>query len=104
VVQEGQQISYSPDEGWSTPQSVDANQTSAWQRGKMIFQAQPLGAVVADLNRYRRGHIFILNPSLRSLPVTGVFEIDDPDSALRVIEQTLGIRDTALSPYFLFLH
>jgi transmembrane sensor len=70
----------------------------------MIFQAQPLGAVVADLNRYRRGHIFILNPSLRSLPVTGVFEIDDPDSALRVIEQTLGIRDTALSPYFLFLH
>lgn len=104
MVQEGQQISYSPEEGWSTLQSVDANQTSAWQRGKMIFQAQPLGAVVADLNRYRHGHIFILNPSLRSLPVTGVFEIDDPDSALRVIEQTLGIRDTALSPYFLFLH
>lgn len=104
VVREGQQISYSTNGGWSTPQSVDANQTSAWQRGKMIFQAQPLGAVVADLNRYRHGHIFILNPSLRSLPVTGVFEIDDPDSALRVIEQTLGIRDTALSSYFLFLH
>jgi transmembrane sensor len=104
VIREGQQISHLTDGGWGAAQSVDANQASAWQRGKMIFQAQPLGAVVADLNRYRHGHIFILNPSLRSLPVTGVFEINDPDAALRVIEQTLGIRDTTLSPYFLFLH
>lgn len=104
VIREGQQISHLTDGGWGAAQSVDANQASAWQRGKMIFQAQPLGAVVADLNRYRHGHIFILNPSLRSLPVTGVFEINDPDAALRVIEQTLGIHDTTLSPYFLFVH
>lgn len=70
----------------------------------MIFDAQALGAVVADLNRYRHGHIFILNPSLRTLPVTGVFEINDPDAALRIIEHTLSIRDTNLSSYFLFLH
>lgn len=104
VVREGQQVSYSTDGGWSGARSVDTNQVSAWQRGKMIFEAQPLGAVVADLNRYRHGHIFILNPSLRTLPVTGVFEINDPEAALRVIEQTLGIHDTNLSPYFLFLH
>lgn len=104
MVREGQQISYSTDGGWSAARSVDANQVSAWQRGKMIFESQPLGAVVADLNRYRRGHVFILNPSLRSLPVTGVFEINDPDAALRTIEQTLGIRDTNLSPYFVLLH
>ena len=104
IVRAGQQISYSADGGWSAARSVDANRVSAWQRGKMIFESQPLGTVVADLNRYRRGHIFILNPSLRALPVTGVFDIDDPDAALRTIEQTLGIRDTNLSPYFLFLH
>lgn len=104
MVREGQQVSYSTDGGWSAARSVDANEVSAWQRGKMIFHAQPLGTVVADLNRYRHGHIFILNPSLRSLPVTGVFETHDPDAALRVIEQTLGIRDTTLSPYFVFLH
>ena len=104
VLREGQQISYSTDAGWSPTRSVDANQMFAWQRGKMIFQAQPLGTVVADLNRYRHGHIFILNPSLRTLPVTGVFEIDDPDGALRIIEQTLAIRDTNISPYFVFLH
>lgn len=104
VVQEGQQISYSPEQGWSSTRAVDADQASAWQRGKMIFEAQPLGAVIADLNRYRHGHIFILNPSLRALPVTGVFEIADPDAALRIIEQALSIRDTSLSPYFLFLH
>lgn len=104
VVRQGQQISYSSAQGWSAARSVDANQVSAWQRGKMIFDAQALGAVVADLNRYRHGHIFILNPSLRTLPVTGVFEINDPDAALRIIEHTLSIRDTNLSSYFLFLH
>ena len=104
VLQEGQQISYSANAGWSAAHAVDPAQVAAWQRGKIIFDAQPLGAVVADLNRYRHGHIFILNPALRSLPVTGVFEINDPDAALRIIEQTLGIRDTQLSPYFLFLH
>lgn len=104
VLQEGQQISYSANAGWSAAHAVDPAQVAAWQRGKIIFDAQPLGTVVADLNRYRHGHIFILNPALRSLPVTGVFEINDPDAALRIIEQTLGIRDTQLSPYFLFLH
>lgn len=104
VVREGQQIAYSLAEGWSATRSVNVNQVSAWQRGKMIFESQPLWTVVEDLNRYRHGHIFILNPSLRTLPVTGVFEINDPDAALRVIEQTLGIRDTNLGPYFLFLH
>ncbi|MBS0178315.1 MAG: FecR family protein [Nitrospira sp.] len=104
VVREGQQVSYSPEKGWSQVQPVDAIQASAWQRGKMIFEAQPLGAVVADLNRYRHGHIAILNPSLRSLPVTGVFQIDEPDAALRAIEQTLGIHDTSFSSYFVFLH
>lgn len=104
IVREGRQISYSTHGGWGLAQPIDTHQVSAWQRGKMIFQAQPLGAVVADLNRYRHGHIFILNPSLRSRPVTGVFEINDPDAAIRVIERTLGIRDTNLNPYFMFLH
>ena len=87
-----------------TEHAVDANAIAAWQRGKMIFEAQPLAAVVEELNRYRAGRIMILNPALRSLNVTGVFDIGDPDAALRMIEQTLRIHDTTLTPYLVLLH
>lgn len=104
VLQEGQQASYSEERGWSPPQAIDSNQVLAWQRGKLIFEEQFLGAVVEELNRYRSGRILILNPALRTLKVTGVFDLADPDTALRMIERTLRIHETSLSPYLVLLH
>lgn len=104
VVRQSEQISYSTEAGLGRAHAVDANAIAAWQRGKMIFEAQPLAAVVEELNRYRAGRIMILNPALRSLNVTGVFDIGDPDAALRMIEQTLRIHDTTLTPYLVLLH
>ena len=104
VVRQSEQISYSTEAGLGRAHAVDSNAIAAWQRGKMIFEAQPLAAVVEELNRYRAGRIMILNPALRSLNVTGVFDIGDPDAALRMIEQTLRIHDTTLTPYLVLLH
>jgi transmembrane sensor len=104
VVRQSEQISYSAEAGLGLAHAVDANAIAAWQRGKMIFEAQPLAAVVEELNRYRAGRIMILNPALRSLNVTGVFDIGDPDATLRMIEQTLRIHDTTLTPYLVLLH
>ncbi|MCS6318057.1 MAG: FecR family protein [Nitrospira sp.] len=104
VVRESEQISYSAESGLGPAHAVDSNVIAAWQRGKMLFESKPLAAVVDELNRYRAGRIMIVNPALRSLNVTGVFDISDPDAALRMIEQTLHIHDTTLTPYLVLLH
>lgn len=104
VLNEGQQASYSEEHGWSPPYAVDANQLSAWQRGKLIVEDESLGRVIEELNRYRPGRILILNPALRTLNVTGVFDLTDPDGALRMIQHTLRIHETSLSHYLVILH
>ena len=104
VLNEGQQASYSEEGGWTSPHAVDWKKRSAWQRGKLIVEDQLLGTVIEELNRYRPGRILILNPALRTLNVTGVFDLTDPDAALRMIQRTLRIHETSLSPYLVLLH
>ncbi len=73
-------------------EQIDANAETAWRRGKLIFNRRPLGDVVADIERYRRGKIVVVRNDLDSLEVTGVFDLADPEALLRVIEDTLPVR------------
>lgn len=85
-------------------EGFDANAVTAWQRGQLVFYEVPLAEVVEQLNRYRDGRIMLVRSSLRSMKVTGVFDADDPDAALSVIENTLHIHALNLSNYLIFLH
>lgn len=73
-------------------EAVDAETETAWRRGKLIFDRRPLGDVVAEIERYRRGRIVIASDRLRRLEVTGVFDLADPDAILDVMEETLPVR------------
>jgi transmembrane sensor len=77
-------------------EAIDSDIETAWRRGKLIFDRRPLGDVLAEIVRYRGGHIVIANDRLRSLAVTGVFDLSDPDAILRTIEETLPVRITRL--------
>jgi transmembrane sensor len=103
TIGEGERISYSAADGWSEQTTVPAETAVAWQRGKLIVESQPLGDVIAHLNRYHRGTIVVTGEALRALRVTGVFDITDPDGALRLIARTLRLRTTSLTPYLVFL-
>jgi transmembrane sensor len=91
-----QQVKYSSDRGLSEAALINAAAETAWRRGKLIFNDRPLGDVVAEIERYRGGQIFLASTRLQSLAVTGVFEINDPDSVLRMIEETLSVQVTKL--------
>lgn len=104
LLHEGEQASYTAETGLSQAHPVDLGPVTAWQRGKLIVEAKPLAEVVDELNRYRLGRIMILNSALRPLKVTGLFDITDPDAALRMIEDTLQIHGTALTSYVVLLH
>lgn len=65
---------------------------TAWRRGKLIFNQRPLVEVAAEMSRYGAGRIVVVNEDLKPLPVTGVFELDDPDGMLRAIERSLPVK------------
>jgi transmembrane sensor len=87
----GQQLDVSESDGFKL-RVVDVDAATAWQRGKLIFNRRPLENVVAELERYRTGRIVILGDRLKTLEVTGVFDLDDTDRILRTIEETTKAR------------
>jgi transmembrane sensor len=90
-VEAGYSIRYDDSGHLAAAQMVDTETETAWQRGKLIFNRRPLGDVALELQRYRQGKIIITNSSLRSLEVSGVFDITDPDAVLDTLQETLSV-------------
>lgn len=64
------------------PTSVDVHDAEAWLRGQIAFEQRPLGEVAAEFSRYAPVPIEIDDPSLRAVPVSGVFDARDAESFL----------------------
>jgi transmembrane sensor len=104
VVTEGQQSAYGADAGVEQPSAIDAPSATAWRRGKLIVEKQPLGEVLEMLGRYRRGAVYCLSASICARRVSGVFASDDPLQSLREIEASLGLRMIYLTSYLILLY
>jgi transmembrane sensor len=63
-----------------SPQPVDARAAVAWLKRQIVFKNEPLGKVADEFNRYGHIAIEIDDDTLRSLPITGVFDAYDADS------------------------
>ncbi len=86
-----QRVRYTENGAPSAPEEIDTAIETAWQRGKMIFNRRPLEDVVAEIERYRRGQIFIARSQIRRMVVTGVFDLSEPDTVLETIAETLPV-------------
>jgi len=104
IVEEGQQSSYAKGTAAQPPEPVNIEHATAWRRGKLIFRNRPLGEVVEELGRFHHGYVYIVNSALRTRPVTGVFQADDPLAALDEIETSLGVHAAYLSNYLIILY
>lgn len=63
---------------------------AGWTRGVLAIDAQPLGEVIQELGRYRRG-VLRCDPRVAALRVSGVFPLARTDQALDMIAQTHGL-------------
>lgn len=63
----------------------------AWIQGLLIAQDMPLAQVVAELARYRHGHLGVA-PDVAGLRVYGSFPLDDTDRALAMLARALPIQ------------
>jgi transmembrane sensor len=84
ALQAAQQMRYAGDApGPVTAANLDV--VTAWRRGLIIIQDQPLRDLVQELNRYRPGRIILTNAALGRRLVSGVFHIDRLEAALEQI-------------------
>jgi transmembrane sensor len=97
----GQRVQFGDDSGLSEVEDVDLRVATAWQRGRLIFEATHLTEVVEEINRYRSGYIVIFNEALREHLVSGVFDLNRLDSAVATIERTLPMTSLQLTDRFI---
>lgn len=83
-------------QGLGQVQRIDPAETSAWRQGSLVFRQTPLAEVVAEINRYRRGRVVLLDGARGASALSGRFEIRDTDKVLVQIEKAFGLTATRL--------
>lgn len=62
----------------------------AWLRGMLVVDNAPLKDVIAELGRYRPGHLSVA-ADVANLRITGSFPLNDTDLALKALMPTLPV-------------
>jgi transmembrane sensor len=62
----------------------------AWTRGMLLADGMPLGALVAELGRYRKG-VTRCDPAVAALRVSGTFPLADTDRSLAMLVATYPV-------------
>lgn len=97
VVHAGQQLGFTR-AGVGALQAGD-DMAASWDSGSLLVSDQPLGEVVAQLARYRRGHLGC-DPAVAGIRVSGAFPLGDTDKALAVIAKAFPVRVRAMTRFW----
>jgi len=98
TVHAGQQIRYRGGNRLPSPEAVSMEQASAWQQKHLLVSDRPLEQLIPEIERYRFGRIFLSGDELKSLRVSGLFDLDHPEHAIQSLCLALGLRETRIGP------
>jgi transmembrane sensor len=70
----------------------DMSRASAWRHGRLAFFEEPLAEAVAEMNRYTRRPIVILDPEIGQMPISGNYSVGDPEAFATSISVLLPVR------------
>lgn len=74
----------------------------AWAQGMLVVRDRPLGELVAELARYRRG-VLSVDEDAAAIRITGVFPLDDGERILGALAQAFPIRIERRTRYWVRL-
>ncbi|WP_421999622.1 FecR family protein [Reyranella sp.] len=83
--------------------SVPLELVAPWRRGQFYLQDQTLRDAVDQLRRYYAGTIILADEALAERRVTGVYNLDDPEDALRGIARAHGATVRRITPWLIVL-
>ena len=87
------------DGGVTTVAAADPGVVAGWRRGQLVFRDEALSAVVSELNCYKKGKIVIVDRTVGSRRVSGVFHLNRIDEALDHLQTALGVPIRHFSSY-----
>lgn len=71
---------------------VDTRKALSWTRGEIVFENEPLAAVVTEFNRYSKVQVRIGEETIGDLAVSGTFSIHDEDTFRAFLDSLPGVR------------
>jgi transmembrane sensor len=89
----------------SAPQlgTVDAAKVGGWRNKLLFADKMPFKDLIAELGRYHRGYILVRDEALNHRRVTGVFDLQRPDAALRAAVSPFNDEVVGYSPWLLVI-
>ncbi|WP_188590688.1 FecR domain-containing protein, partial [Achromobacter denitrificans] len=81
------------------PQAPADESAVSWEQGMLAARNWWLADLVDELARYRRG-VLRCDPAVAGLRVSGAFPLNDVDASLRLLEKTLPVRVSRITPYW----
>ncbi|USX11596.1 FecR domain-containing protein [Oxalobacteraceae bacterium OTU3CAMAD1] len=97
VIDAGQEVRFSQGD-ISAPAALPATR-QAWTQGMLVAEDMPLEQFLAELARYRRGHLGC-DPAIAGLRVVGGFPVRDTSQALAMLEAALPVRARFVLPWW----
>ena len=80
----GSELIAPDDAEWRLTRTNVAEETS-WLHGQIVFDDEPLGEVVDELNRYSRRKIVLSDAGLEQIRISGIFRPGDMDGFARAL-------------------
>lgn len=76
---------------------------AGWRQGQLLAQDRSLRDAVDELRRYWRGAIILTDDALGDLRITGAYNLDDPEEALRGMARAHGAEVRRVTPWVLVI-
>lgn len=95
---EDQTLDWSND-GQTSISTGETETRLAWRSRNLVFLARPLSEIVEEINRWRNGHLLILDPVLARRQVTAIIDVNDLADIDKTLQQGLPIALSSYTPY-----
>ena len=70
----------------------ELSRLTAWERGRVEFDATPLVNATTEMNRYTTTHVIVPDPEVAQLRIGGVFRAGDSDEFVKIVTSVLGLQ------------
>ncbi|MDO9418127.1 FecR family protein [Pararhizobium sp.] len=79
--------------------AVSQESIGAWRTGRLFVNNVTIASMIEQLQRYHPAWIRVISRSLPMQRITGLYDLRDPDRALRAVVEPFGGRVRSVSPY-----
>jgi transmembrane sensor len=100
----GEATRYSPGAAPDPASPVNADAVALWRDGTIRIDNQSLSEALAELDRYHPGTVMLLRDSNEYGAVSGVFNADRIDAAIKSVAMTQGLHMTTIAGRIILIH